>query len=429
MSTPIHTLRPVVTFDPPRMPSGPILAASDASVESDAALALASLLAAHTGASVQIVSVLRPTPNNTYAYDLVPAPLESDVAARQRRESEVRMQVARTQVMGATWPVLVHTGDPSRTLTDHARGMNARVIVTGRGRHHLLGRMLGGELLLRLLQTGETPVFAVEPSLTHLPRRVVIAIDFSEQSLYAAQVALPLVAPDAKITLVHVTPRIREFDAAVRQAAETYQRQVRESLAQLQTSLQRDDLQFESVVLDGKPADALLAFALDAHADLIVSATHGYGFIRRAMLGSVASSLVRGAGCSILCVPGSAHSAAAAYARRVAAGDAFVVPHEMFDSELGMFSRRNARRLCTVEVQTARLGTMTLGHAMPLVGATFDRTTALVALMFGASELWGEHISHDLRDVTGIEIARDSFGRDLSVRFIHGDGETFVELS
>jgi nucleotide-binding universal stress UspA family protein len=52
--------------------------------------------------------------------------------------------------------------------------------------------------------------------------------------------------------------------------------------------------------------------AARAHADLVVSGTHGYGFFNRLILGSVATHLVRNAPCSLLAVPGSAVTAAAA---------------------------------------------------------------------------------------------------------------------
>lgn len=422
-----------VAYEPPRLPTGPILAASDAAPESDAALSMAQLLAARTSAAVQVISVLPPFSSGMYAYDLVPVPLEDDATARKHRELDVRGQVARTQIVRApqgasAWPVIVETGDPASILAERAREVGARVVVTGRGRHHLLGRVLGGEMLLKLLQAGDTPVFAVDSTLTHLPRRVLIGIDFSEQSLYAAHVALAFVAPDALVSLVHVAPHAREWDSAVRKASDSYQRQVRSALTQLRDTLQRGELRFEEVLLTGKPADALLAYARDVDADLIASATHGYGFIRRAMLGSVASSLVRGAACSLLCVPGSAHTASAAYARRLAAGEAFAVHPDQFDQELGAFSRRNARRLCAVERHDDHLGAQPMGRTLPLVGATYDKHTASATLMFGASELRGAHLSHVVADVRAIEIARDLFGRDVSLRLIHDDAATLVEL-
>jgi nucleotide-binding universal stress UspA family protein len=91
----------------------------------------------------------------------------------------------------------VRTGEPAHEIVECARALDARVIVVGRGRHAAV-RALGGETVLRLLQLGDTPVLAAEAKLTELPTRVVVATDFSEFSVYAAQVALSLVAPNAR---------------------------------------------------------------------------------------------------------------------------------------------------------------------------------------------------------------------------------------
>ena len=51
------------------------------------------------------------------------------------------------------------------------------------------------------------------------------------------------------------------------------------------------------------PAEEILRVAGRESADLLVIATHGYGAIRRALIGSVASSVARGASGPVLLVP------------------------------------------------------------------------------------------------------------------------------
>jgi nucleotide-binding universal stress UspA family protein len=58
------------------------------------------------------------------------------------------------------------------------------------------------------------------------------------------------------------------------------------------------------VVRTGAPAaDAILRYAEEEGADLIVLGTRGFGAIRRALIGSVASTIARRAPCPILLVP------------------------------------------------------------------------------------------------------------------------------
>ncbi len=55
-------------------------------------------------------------------------------------------------------------------------------------------------------------------------------------------------------------------------------------------------------VIEGSPADAIVEEARSWGADLIVLGSHGYGRVRRVVLGSVAGAVVAKAPCSVLVV-------------------------------------------------------------------------------------------------------------------------------
>jgi nucleotide-binding universal stress UspA family protein len=59
------------------------------------------------------------------------------------------------------------------------------------------------------------------------------------------------------------------------------------------------------MLTEGEPTDALVAYAKDLEADLVVAATHTRGLIVRALVGSTATDLVREAPCPVLLVPSS----------------------------------------------------------------------------------------------------------------------------
>ena len=56
-------------------------------------------------------------------------------------------------------------------------------------------------------------------------------------------------------------------------------------------------------MLVGTPAEEIARFARQHGADLIVMGTHGYGPVRRFLLGSVADRVVREASCPVLLFP------------------------------------------------------------------------------------------------------------------------------
>jgi nucleotide-binding universal stress UspA family protein len=125
---------------------------------------------------------------------------------------------------------------------------------------------------------------------------------------------LGLVAPDASVTLAHAWPGVPAVAPALTGWEQAYERALPELFERARREIGAPEtMQVETVTLTGRsPGRAVAGFAAAAGADLVVSATHGHGFVARLVLGSVAAELLRGAPCSFLCVPGSATTHAAA---------------------------------------------------------------------------------------------------------------------
>jgi nucleotide-binding universal stress UspA family protein len=416
-------------FDHVAPPRGPLLVASDTSPVSDAAFPMAQVLSAYTGASVQVVSALRPNAMPVYAYDAVPYPIGPSPAMIDQREASVRGQMTRLVPLDTPWTVQVCTGDPVREIVQQARIRDARLIVVGRGKHHMIERVFGGETVLRLLQVGETPVLAVDPLLESLPRRVVIATDFSVFSIYAAQVTLDFIAPDAEVELVHVAPPLADVGPVLQEFARDYRAQAEQSFQSMVERLARPGLRLSTRILEGNASTRLIDHLRETGADLIASATHGYGFLRRMVLGSVTAQLVRSAPCSVLCVPGSARTHAAARAQATALHDrTLTLDLERLDAELFHFSVRNIGRGCTVEVHQRGVGAQSIGHHLPLVGVSCEAERRVVLLMFGTGAEVGEHLTHQVVGIRQVDVVVDRTERDQVLRLVHDGGETLVQL-
>lgn len=429
-SMPINTLAPsdvFARFDPLVSPRGPVVVASDGTASADSAFPLAQSLADVLRAPVQVVSALRPAAMPAFAADGVPFPVAPTDEMLASRDQLIHTQMARVVPTAQTWSVVVRAGDPIREILNVAEAADARVIVTGRGRHSWLERMFSGESVMRLLQVGDIPVFAVETSLTALPRTVVIATDFSVYSIYAAQVALDFIAPDAHVHLVHVAPLLTDNGPTLGAFASEYHLSANASFRKVLEQLERPGLRFETHVLEGNTAPQLIDFATNLEADLVVTGAHGYGFARRMVLGSVATSLVRGVRSSVLCIPGSARTHAAARAATQAGQEGtHWVADAALDAALGEFTQRNATRECSVDVERHDIGVQTLGHHLPLVGITYDNAARLLTVMFGASRFEGAHLSHAIPRVTAVDVIRDGQGRDRMLRISHEDGQTLL---
>ena len=429
MPIPVLELEPAGTTRPPiALPTGPILVASDGAEESDAAIQLAWTLAGHTAADVQVVSVLEPLPTAAEIAALANVgALQSE--QREAQLSAVRAQLARRVPGECAWPLELIDGVAASTLGNYASSRHARLLVMGRGRHALPARWLGGETVLRALRFGETPVLAVSPGATGLPRRVVMAIDFSAYSLYAARVALSIVAPDALIYLVHVRPRARFRGPVSAQWEHQYADVVPALLEDVRDRLDAPpDMQVETIVLSGAAAPALIEFAESANADLIVSGSHGYGFLNRLVLGSIATELLRGASASLLCVPGSAMAHAAARDEQSSRLRPSALGRGDWLHTLIEFSHRFAGERCLLEWRpaTGSARTIELGH--PFVGASYDDRDDAVTLMTGASRREGPHATHFVSGVRGIDELRTDTGELRGLRVSGRHGSTTLRM-
>lgn len=410
------------------LPDGPIIVATDTTPASDAAFPLAHALSSRAKSEILALSIVEPMNTPIYGVDGMVVSLEPMAVSEAAREASTRAQQLRMVSSDAPWPVVVRSGDAPREIASTADSMRARLVVVGRGRHKRFDRVFGGESVLRIVQLGDAPVLAVQEGLTSPPRRVVIATDFSPFSLYAAQVAMTIVAPDATVWLLHVGPPFDQSVPFLKERADVYRGQADAAFVPMRAALQRPNVKLEHVMVTGSASDQLLDFITEHDADLVVTATHGYGFIRRMMLGSVAAAMMHSAPCSVLLVPGSARTVAAARARSAPNVRTRAFDTGMLDQELAAFTKRNAGRRCMVEIDQDDLGAQVLGHELQLVGTSFDRRHDDLMLMFGTSTLKGQHLTHTIPHVTEVDVTSNAGGEDQVMRIAHAGGQTLVTL-
>ena len=289
---------------PPKVAS--IVVATDGTEESDSAFQLARAYAERYGATLSSVSVCEPA---AIMYDWPPYapvfPVIDPELDRANRLAAVQAQMLRLGLADGRVPVTVNCGTIAAEIASHAQRVNADLIVTGRGRHGLVDRVLGEAHLARLLRAAPCPVLAVEPTLPAPPRRVVVGIDFSAHGLAVARLAAECMAEDGALYLVHVKPDppfgvphpgqwLRSYDDGVRAGLEQLKAQLALPVGRV----------VEPIAINGHPGVALAEFAQSARADLIAVGAQGAGFFSRLVIGSVTTYLLRAAPCSLLAVPG-----------------------------------------------------------------------------------------------------------------------------
>ena len=132
--------------------------------------------------------------------------------------------------------------------------------------------------------------------------RILIAVDSSEPAQRAVEIGGQVArAAGAKVKLLHVIHALPAF-VGERQPHELHPaRAARDLLGRLMKRLPHD-VAAQRDVVDGVPAQRIVAAARDWGADLVVVGDHNRHILSRFVLGSVSDAVVRHAPCSVLIV-------------------------------------------------------------------------------------------------------------------------------
>ncbi|GIW80871.1 MAG: universal stress protein UspA [Gemmatales bacterium] len=135
-------------------------------------------------------------------------------------------------------------------------------------------------------------------------RTILCPMDFSAHSRAALSLAASLARDhDARLIVVHVMPPPLAYDeVATPLPYSFYEAKVRDELE----GSGIDDVPVAITLVEGDPAGEILRVAEETSADLIVMGTHGRTGLSRALMGSVAETVLRKAGCPVLTVKGRA---------------------------------------------------------------------------------------------------------------------------
>jgi nucleotide-binding universal stress UspA family protein len=132
-------------------------------------------------------------------------------------------------------------------------------------------------------------------------KKIIVPIDFSDDSLAAVDTALALVDDPAHVLVVHV---LQELTPA--EPGEVWPAVDSEERAQHAIKVIRDrlsDAKYERLsvnVVVGDPGHEIADLAAREKADLIVLPSHGRTGLKRLLIGSVAERVVRLAHCPVL---------------------------------------------------------------------------------------------------------------------------------
>ncbi|HZT83669.1 MAG TPA: universal stress protein [Gemmataceae bacterium] len=289
----------------------------DGSPFGEHALPLALAVARRAGASLEVALVhVPPTP----AYAPGAPPLDYSLDGQIREQERAYLAGVVSRLAGADVPVTSALLEGAVTeeieervkardidlvvLTTHGRGAFSRFWL-GSVTDHLIRRL---EVPALVVRPGEKPPdFRREP----LPRHFLLPLDGSplaERALGPATDLARLAGATCTLLRVVVPQTAHAYDlewtGAIgmdedllrrdKDAAETYLERVARQLGEQGLTAE------VRVVTHSRPAEAILEAGRSTGADLVALATHGYGGVKRVLLGSVADKVLRGATTPVL---------------------------------------------------------------------------------------------------------------------------------
>jgi nucleotide-binding universal stress UspA family protein len=293
---------------PERLLDGHLLLATDGSTSADGAAGLAAELRRRGTCQLSVLAVFEPAPMPVPSADPSLAAMTTmagDAALRDEFFARVERQIERLFASQAPIAVERVEGSPVRSIVETAVSRDADLILTGLRVHSLMERLVGDETALRVTRATDRPVFAIAPTLAQVPRRAVVGIDFSRASMRAATAAAGMLSAGGTLTLLHARPRLDVAAASDDGIEMPYARGVTAALEGLRTSIaaHHPGITVELERRDGEAAEAVVNFAVASQADFVAVGRHRRNAIAHAVLGSVATSLLRKAKVSVLVLP------------------------------------------------------------------------------------------------------------------------------
>ena len=143
--------------------------------------------------------------------------------------------------------------------------------------------------------------------------RVLVPIDFSNDSINALQVALErLASPDATLILLNAVEQAAALDdehlLLKSQMNSTLVNDTRERLLSLASAHKDRWAEIHGIVEIGKAAQVILGVANSWNADVVVMGSHGTSSLTRTLFGGTTYHVARKLGCSVMIIKPSRKS-------------------------------------------------------------------------------------------------------------------------
>lgn len=293
-----------------------ILVASSLDAYSDGIVQAAAKFAECSGAAIHLYHVIEQSRVLSFSLRVLEGPASSELEAeteRKRCEEALHKQAQRCvprETSVASVDVSKGAGPTYLKILEKANSIGATLIVMGPHTGTDTTARFLGTTAERILRTAEIPCLVLSGALGNVPAKVGVAVDLSSSTktvLASAGFWAKVCAggkPEPVLEALYVGWWVEKEDNP-----EMEDKTIRPAIEQAFAEVQDENPGLRAVSLkphvvwDNAPIQPILNWIDKNSFDLLVLGTHGLSGLRRALLGSTASTVTRLASCPILLVP------------------------------------------------------------------------------------------------------------------------------
>jgi nucleotide-binding universal stress UspA family protein len=318
--------------------------------------------------------------------------------------------------------VTVLEGDPVTTILEEAARWTQALVIMGTHGWTGLDRVLLGSVTERVAHGLACPLLVVPPKEKTGPvagidlKRILCAVDFRPSSLAGLRYALSLAQERrARLELVTVLDAPHHRDALALDEEREHRTAMRDALRDRVPNDAREWCVIQEEVLRGSPAEALVTYAGDVLAELLVIGTGDRRHLRALWLGSTTGRLLRSARCPVLIVPAP---------RRPAFASAKPLARRDWSAELQRVSVTHQGEPATIAIVRDDLGTQREAFGLPFVGVTADVRDGAEEIAVMLAKENGTHLTHVISQPQDVRLHETDDQHDVELVIVGRDGST-----
>ncbi len=278
-----------------------IVVGYDESLSSKAALAAASLRVKKRGGKVVLVHAVY---FDQEEFAVLPSQMEKRLEMGAHACRTAKTNAASEYGLDGNIESLVCEGEPPDVIVETAQGKQADLIALGTYGRRGVKRLLMGSVTSQVILKASCDVLVVKKQATAGTfTSLLVPFDGSAASQKALTRACELAKADnAELSVLYVIPRYEEMMDFFKTESikKSLYREAERIINGAKKIASNKGVQIKAVLQEGHAAEKIVEIADTMKHDLIVTGTHGWRGMNKALMGSTAERIIAHASCAVL---------------------------------------------------------------------------------------------------------------------------------